>query len=150
MSKSVACPFCAIIAGDADASLVYSDGRVIAFMTLRPTRPGECLVVPKQHLDHFTDIPNDLAAHIMIIAQEIGRRMMVELSPQRIGMIVHGFGVAHAHLIIVPQDDPTDIVSARHGFIQNNAIQYSETQVPMMTRAELDAMADRLKLPTNA
>jgi len=150
MSKSVACPFCAIIAGDADASVVYSDGRVIAFMTLRPTRPGECLVVPKQHIDHFTDIPNDLAAHIMIIAQEIGRRMMVELSPQRIGMIVHGFGVAHAHLIIVPQDDPTDIVSARHGFIQNNSIQYSETQVPMMTRAELDAMADRLKLPTNA
>ena len=82
----------------------------------------------------------------MLIAQQLGRRMMTELSPKRIGMVVHGFGVAHAHLIIVPQCDPTDIVSARHGFISSGAIQYSEHQVPLVPRVELDAMAMRLRI----
>ena len=30
-------------------------------MTLRPTAPGECLVIPKAHIDHFTDIPDDIS-----------------------------------------------------------------------------------------
>ena len=82
----------------------------------------------------------------MLIAQQLGRRMMTELSPTRIGMVVHGFGVAHAHLIIVPQSDPTDIVSARYGFISSGAIQYCENQVPLVPRVELDAMAMRLRI----
>jgi Virulence protein RhuM family/HIT domain len=38
-------------------------------------RQGECLVIPKAHIDHFTDIADDLAQRIMVVAQRIGRRM---------------------------------------------------------------------------
>ena len=31
------------------------------------------LVIPKAHIDHFTDIPDDIARRIMVVAQRIGR-----------------------------------------------------------------------------
>jgi histidine triad (HIT) family protein len=140
------CPFCEIAAGLGESSIVYADDRVLAFMTLHPTRPGECLVVPRDHIDHFTDIPDELAAHIMLVGQKIGRRMRQELSPLRVGMIVHGFGVAHAHLILVPQHHPNDIVSGRHAYLDKGEIRFGVQHLPTPPRSELDAMASRLTI----
>lgn len=72
------CPFCEIVAGRSSASVVYTDDQAMCFMTLRPTRLGECMVIPKKHIDHFTDIPDELAAHIMVIAQQVGRKMQTQ------------------------------------------------------------------------
>lgn len=146
MAQKKDCPFCEIVAGRGEASIIYADDRALAFMTLRPTRPGECLVVPRNHIDHFTDIPDELASHMMVIAQRIGRRMREELSPLRVGMIVHGFGVPHAHLILVPQHDQTDIVSGRHAYIENGKVQFGAGRVPASSRSDLDAMAKRLEV----
>jgi histidine triad (HIT) family protein len=72
-------------------------------MTLQPTAAGECLVIPNDHIDHFTDVPDSVASHIMRIAQRLGRRMREVFPLQRVGYLVHGYGVAHAHFIIVAQ-----------------------------------------------
>lgn len=139
------CIFCRIISGSEPASLIHEDDRCIAFMTLRPTRPGECTVIPKTHIDHYTDMPDDLAAHIAVIAQHIGRNIMQQLTPLRVGMVVHGFGVAHAHLILVPQHDPHDIASGRHAYIEDGEIQFSNRHIPLCDREELDRMAALLR-----
>jgi hypothetical protein len=90
------CIFREIVAGRAPASFVHRDDRVSAFMTLQPTAPGECCVIPNAHIDHFTNVPDPIAAHIMTVAQSIGRRMRRASSLQRVGYLVHGYGVAHA------------------------------------------------------
>ena len=64
MSKQ--CKFCEIVSEHSPASVVYEDEKVMCFMTLRPTREGECVIIPKEHIDHFTDIPDELAAHITL------------------------------------------------------------------------------------
>ena len=56
------CVFCEIVAGDSLASILHEDEFSLCFMTLRPTRPGECMVIPKDHIDHFIDIPAELLA----------------------------------------------------------------------------------------
>lgn len=43
----MSCIFCEIVAGRAPASFVHEDELVVAFMTLQPTAPGECLVIPR-------------------------------------------------------------------------------------------------------
>jgi histidine triad (HIT) family protein len=91
------CPFCEIVAGQGAASVVYQDDALMAFMTLRPFAPGECTVIPREHIDHFTDVSDELAQRIIFVAQQIGRRMRIVFSPQRVGMVVHGYGVPHAH-----------------------------------------------------
>jgi histidine triad (HIT) family protein len=43
------CVFCAIESGRAEASVVYEDTHVMAFMDIYPWRPGHVLVIPRHH-----------------------------------------------------------------------------------------------------
>ena len=138
------CIFCDIVAHRAPASVVYEDDRVTAFMTLQPTAPGECLVVPKTHVDHFTDVPDDVASHIMLVAQRIGRRMRSVFSPQRVGYLVHGYGVAHAHFIIVPQQGPHHLTSDRFARVDGGKVVFDMRSVSLADRATLDEHARML------
>ncbi|MEP6493333.1 MAG: HIT family protein [bacterium] len=141
------CVFCDIVAGRAPASIIYQDDAIMALMTLRPFAPGECIVIPRAHVDHFTDLDDDTAQRIMTLAQRLGRRMRTVFNPQRVGMVVHGYGVAHAHFILVPQHGPYDITSARYAQIEGGTIVFSVNHVPQTPRATLDEHARLLAEP---
>ena len=49
------CVFCEIVGGRAPASTIFEDELVMAIMVIRPTSPGEFMVIPRLHIDHFTD-----------------------------------------------------------------------------------------------
>jgi histidine triad (HIT) family protein len=138
------CIFCEIVAGRAPASFVYRDDQVSAFMTIQPTAPGECLVVPNVHINHFTDVPDEVAAHIMTVAQRIGRRMREVFPLDRVGYLVHGYGVAHAHLVIVAQQGPYHITSDRFARIEDGNVVFDLSRLPIVDRATLDAHASLL------
>ena len=141
------CVFCEIVAKQAPASFVYEDEMIAAFMTLQPTAPGECLVIPKAHVDHFTELPDDIAQRIMLVAQRIGRRMKEAFPCERIGYLVHGYGVPHAHFIIIPQQGPHHLTSDRFARIANGKIVFDLSGVPVAERATLDENARILSLP---
>ncbi len=140
------CPFCAIAQGDAPVSTVYEDEAVMAFIPLHPVYPGACLVIPKAHIDHFTDIPDPLAAKVMVAAQQVGRKIMTVYKPLRIGMLVHGFTVAHAHLHLIPQYDPLDIMHKHYAYCEDGDVKFGDKDIPTPSRQELDQMASALKL----
>ena len=71
-------------------------------------------------------------------------RIRRALNPQPVGWVVHGFGVAHAHLIVVPQHGPTDITSGRFAVLNEGRIEYRAEQVREVPRPELDAIAAAL------
>jgi histidine triad (HIT) family protein len=137
----VTCIFCEIVAERAPASFVYRDELVSAFMTLRPTAPGECLVIPNSHVDQFTDVPDHIARHIMTVAQAIGRRMRTAFPLERVGYLVHGYGVAHAHFIIVPQQGPHHLTSDRFARALDGRVVFNLNDVPVADRVTLDAHA---------
>ncbi len=144
------CVFCSIVIGESPASIVYESEAVLGFMTLQPTRPGECLLIPKAHIDHFTDIPNEIASEIIIAANRIGRKLLNHFDPLRVGMVVHGFGVSHAHLILVPQHDFHDITSARFASIVGDEIVFNLKNIPKPDRKELDRQAALLRIDPDA
>jgi len=113
-------------------------------MNIRPINPGEFMVVPREHIDHFTDIPDELASHILIVAQRLGRNLMREFKPLRIGYVVHGFGVPHAHLNVIPLHEGNDIISAKHVVLTGNGFKCSEENLSMPERLELDNYANKL------
>ena len=137
------CVFCRIVAGGEPCSRVHEDDVSLGFMGIHPTRPGELMVIPKQHIDHFCDLPDDLAAHILLVAQRLSRAIRRTLSPKRVGLVVHGFGVPHAHLLVVPQHDPTDITSGRHIRLEGGRIAFGTRHLEV-PRHELDAVAASL------
>ena len=57
--------------------------------------------------------------------------------------MVHGFGVPHAHLIVVPQHEETDIISGRFIRLDGGRISFSNRHLEV-PRNELDAMASSL------
>jgi len=91
------------------------------------------------------DIPDDLAAHILLTAQKFARRVQKIFKPKRMGYVVHGFGVPHAHLNVVPLNHPDDIVSYKFACIKDNKIIFDWRQVPLVPREELDQIAEKIK-----
>jgi histidine triad (HIT) family protein len=139
-----ACTFCEIVVGTSPASVIYQDDCIMAFMTIRPTRQGELVVIPKAHVDHFCDLPDDLSAHLTGQAQRISRNVRARLAPERVGWVVHGYGVPHAHLIVVPQFSANDITSARFAFVEAGEVRFDHRRVPQAPRDELDRLAKLL------
>ena len=135
------CVFCKIVAGEEPASVVYEDEGVLALMNIRPVRPGELLVIPKEHIDHFCDVPDGLACRILVEAQRLSRNIRERLKPERVGLVVHGFGVPHAHLVVVPQHGPDDIVSGRMAYLEDGQIKFGVKHLKEESRAELDRLA---------
>ena len=139
------CVFCEIVAGDSPASIVHEDEFSLCFMTLRPTRPGECMVIPKDHIDHFIDIPAELLAHLAKVTASVGRVLQDELSPIRVGLVVHGFGVPHAHFILIPQHSANDITSARFAVVEDGEVAFRGGLIPELPREQLDQYAERIR-----
>ena len=121
--------------------MVYEDEGVLALMNIRPVQPGELMVIPKEHIDHFCDVPDDLACRMLVQAQRLSRNVRERLKPRRVGLVVHGFGVPHAHLIVVPQHGPDDITSGRLAYLEDGQIKFGVRHLKEESRAELDRMA---------
>jgi histidine triad (HIT) family protein len=140
------CVFCEIVAGRSPASVIFQDEIVMALMTLHPTSPGECMVIPKAHVDQFVDLDDATAQRVMVVAQRIVRRMQQIFQPQRVGMVVHGFGVPHAHFLLVPQHHPDDITSGRFAYLDNGKIRFGLRNIPAVDREVLDEHARLLRI----
>lgn len=140
----MSCIFCKIIAGEAEASKIYEDEDILAFMDVFPVRRGQILVIPKTHVDHFSDLPEDLATKVFHKAHEISKKVRIKLKPERVGLLVHGYGVAHAHLIILPQHDKDDITHAGMAKIKDGKIVFTMEDYKMADREELDKLAQEL------
>lgn len=123
--------FTRIIDGELPARFVWRDDRCVAFLSVAPLRPGHTLVVPIAEVDHWLDVDPDLAAHLMVVAQAIGRAQAAAFSPARVGLIVAGLEVPHCHLHVVPIDREQDL-----SFANANADATAE---------ELDSAAERLR-----
>ncbi|MFE5813142.1 HIT family protein [Streptomyces sp. NPDC056479] len=80
------CIFCAIVKGQAEASIVYEDDAVAAFMDLQPVTPGHVLVVPKAHAVGLEDLDETLGCHMWAAAHRLARalrRSDLRLTSQR-------------------------------------------------------------------
>lgn len=123
--------FTRIIDGELPGRFVYRDDRSVSFLSIAPLRPGHALIVPIAEVDKWTDLDPELAAHLMVVAQRIGKAQEVAFNPLRVGLIIAGLEVPHCHLHSIPIDHEADL---HFGNANTNA-----------TDAELDQAADALR-----
>jgi histidine triad (HIT) family protein len=140
------CIFCQIVAGTAPASTFYEDEAILGFMNHKPVHPGECLLIPKRHINHFMDIDDALAARIMQLGQRLCRRIRAQLHPGRVGYVVAGYSVPHAHLLVLPSHHAHDITCALFAVHKAGDIVFTDEHIPLAPREELDRMASLLRL----
>lgn len=101
--------FTRIIRGELPGRFVWRDDRCVAFLSIHPLRPGHTLVVPRDEIDHWLDLPPPLAGHLMMVAQAIGRAQQRAFEPARVGLMIAGLEVPHVHLHVVPINGVHDL-----------------------------------------
>ncbi|WP_278313580.1 HIT family protein [Lolliginicoccus levis] len=117
----MACIFCDIIAGRAEASVVHEDEHVLAFMDIRPMTPGHLLVIPKQHATDLAELDPGLAGPLLATAQRLAAALRRSpLKPAGINLfladgVAAGQEVFHVHLHVLPRT-PGDGFGLRGSF----------------------------------
>ena len=94
--------FTKIIDQDIPSFKILEDENFYAFLDIRPIYEGHTLVVPKYEVDHFFDMKEDSLATILLFAKPIVKAIEAAIPCERVGSIVAGTEVPHAHLHLVP------------------------------------------------
>ena len=99
------CIFCKIANGEIPSNKLYEDDKVVVIMDLNPAVDGHSLVIPKKHVTDFTELDDELLAHINKVAKEIGPKLCDVLGTKALKLVVNYLDeqlVKHYHLHILP------------------------------------------------
>lgn len=109
--------FSRIIAGEIPCHRLREDDRFLSFLDVRPIARGHALVIPKQEVDRFFDMDAPLLDGILSFAKPIVEAIESVVPCQRVGLMVAGLEVPHAHLHLVPitQTGDLNFANARQG-----------------------------------
>jgi histidine triad (HIT) family protein len=98
--------FCRIVAGSEQAHFVLDDDVVVAFLDRRPVFPGHVLVVPRRHVETFTDLETAEVGPFFERVQWVtaGVQMAMDADGSFVAMNnVVSQSVAHLHVHVVPR-----------------------------------------------
>ena len=102
------CIFCRIIAGEIPSTKIYEDDLVYAFLDINPINPGHVLVIPKEHHESSSTIPEATAGRMFHVGSRIG--VALKRAKEYDAFNLHladgtaaGQVVNHAHLHVVPR-----------------------------------------------
>lgn len=103
------CIFCQIVAGEAEASFLYRDELVDAFIDIRPILEGHALVIPRGHYVTMDEVPEPVAGRMTFVAGRIAKALEAS------GVAFEGYNlwvangeqagqeVFHVHLHVLPR-----------------------------------------------
>lgn len=104
-----ACVFCAIVAGEAPASVVWEDGEAVAFLDINPMTPGHALVVPREHAASLAELDPALGGRVLAGAMHVAAGLRASaLRVDGVNLFVAdgeaaGQDVFHVHIHVVPR-----------------------------------------------
>lgn len=101
--------FSRIASREIPAHILREDADFLAFLDVRPIRPGHSLVVPKAEIDDVFDLPDPLLSGMLPFARPLAHAILQATGARRVGMAVVGLEVPHAHLHLVPLDAISDL-----------------------------------------
>ena len=94
--------FSRIIAGEIPSYKIAEDDRFFAFLDINPMAKGHTLVVPKQETDYIFDLDDSLLAGMALFAKKVAAAIQAVIPCNRVGLMVIGLEVPHAHIHLVP------------------------------------------------
>jgi histidine triad (HIT) family protein len=96
--------FTKIIKGEIPSHKLYEDEKTIAFLTIQPVREGHTLVVPKVQVDQYIDLPDEDYDALWRTVKRVAAHLRTVTSKERIGVVIKGIDVPHAHVHLIPFD----------------------------------------------
>lgn len=123
--------FTRIIKGEIPAHKILEDNRYLAFLDIRPVNPGHTLVIPKEEIDYIFDMEDERLMGLMVFAKKVSKAVRKAIPCKRIGIIVAGLEVPHAHVHLIP--------------IFENLSELSFTRAKAIPQEELALIAEKIR-----
>ena len=101
--------FSKIAKGEIPSYKVAENDSFYAFLDINPLTRGHTLVIPKEETDYFFDIDDHTMSDMMLFAKKVALAIGQATSCKRVGLVVLGFDVPHAHIHLVPMQGMQDI-----------------------------------------
>jgi histidine triad (HIT) family protein len=118
----VASLFTKIVKGEIPCHKVMEDANYLAFLDIRPINPGHTLVIFKLEIDYIFDLNDDLLAGLLIFSKKVAHKIKKVVDCQRIGIMVAGLEVPHAHVHLVPISSVGDLNFAKAQLASSDAL----------------------------
>ena len=103
------CVFCRILAGELPSSLVLDNDLIVAFLDIRPANPGHTLVLPRRHVESFTELSPMEVEQLALCGQRIAAALKQgfdgceAVTFSLADGAAAGQDVPHTHLHVVPR-----------------------------------------------
>lgn len=122
--------FTKILSGEIPAHKILENEKYLAFLDIRPVNPGHTLVIPKQEIDYIFDIEDELLKGLIVFARKVAKAVEKAVSCKKIGVMIAGLEVPHAHVHLIPINSVGDLNFSR---------------AKPMTQEELASIAARIR-----
>lgn len=101
--------FTKIVNGEIPSYKIAEDDNFFAFLDINPLKKGHTLVIPKKEVDYLYDLDDGLLAGITVFSKKVAKAIEQVVPCKRIGVVVLGLEVPHAHIHLIPIDNESDI-----------------------------------------
>ncbi len=101
--------FTRIINGEIPCHKICEDQDYLAILEIKPINPGHTIVVLKKEIDYFFNVDDRALGGMMVFSKKVAHAIQKEFDCKRIGVMVAGLEVPHAHLHLVPIVKVTDL-----------------------------------------
>jgi len=101
--------FTKIINGEIPTYKIAEDENYLAFLDVNPNAKGHTLCIPKQEIDKFFDMEEELYLGLMKFSRKVAKALEKTVPCKRIGVAVVGLEVPHAHVHLIPLHDMDDM-----------------------------------------
>lgn len=152
------CPFCEIGAGRIKTASYWEDAEFMAFLSIDPNTVGFSCVIPKTHYgSDVLKMPNDVLQRFILAAKRVAGVLEKHFSDVgRIGLVMEGTGIDHAHIKLVPMHGTDHMKRGEwkqyHSGVEHWFDEYrgwiSSAGGPKADREILNALAEKLKETT--
>jgi len=103
--------FSKIVNGEIPAYKVAEDENYIAFLDIFPVAKGHTLVIPKKEVDYIFDLEDDLYVGLQAFAKKIAIGLKKAIPCKKVGVLVLGLEVPHAHIHLIPMQNEADVLN---------------------------------------
>lgn len=101
--------FTKIINGEIPSYKIAEDENYYAFLDIFPIAKAHALVVPKHETDYIFALDDNTLGGLMVFAKRVAKAIEKSVECKRIGVVVLGLEVPHAHIHLIPLNNEADV-----------------------------------------
>ena len=103
--------FTRIVNGEIPAYKVAEDENFLAFLDIFPVAKGHVLVIPKKEVDYIFDLDDETYTGLQLFAKKVAVGIQKTIPCVKVGVMVLGLEVPHAHIHLVPMQTEADLLN---------------------------------------